>query len=165
MDLRSYWSLEAIGAGYFRSLAAFRMSRRCGLSGGFALGMALIPCAALAGSDQDRALAARIKAAPDAITLTCNSPYDSNVVTVSRKLRAMLSVTNGDEDEPSIIMDGVPLQGTVPQVAFDDNGMRWRWQSFLGSMSGRVDLRSLTMSRSGMGIDIQASCFRTKSWR
>jgi hypothetical protein len=94
-------------------------------------------------------LAARIKAAPDAITLTCNSPYDSNVVTVSRKLRAMLSVTNGDEDEP--------------EVAFDDNGMRWRWQSFLGSMSGSVDLRSLRMSRSGMGIDVQASCVRIGS--
>jgi hypothetical protein len=77
----------------------------------------------------------------------------------------MLSVTNGDEDEPSIIMGGVPLQGTVPEVTFDDNGMRWRWQSFLGSMSGGVDLRSLRMSRSGMGIDVQASCVRTKSWR
>jgi hypothetical protein len=162
MDLWSYRSLETISARYFRSLAAFRISRRCGLSGGFALGLALIPCAALAGSDEDRALATRIKAAPDAITLTCNSPYDSNVVTISRKLKAMLSVTNGDEDDPSIVMDGVPLQGTVPEVAFDEDGMSWRWQSFLGSMSGRVDLRSLRMSRSGMGIDIQASCTRTK---
>ena len=163
MDLRSYRSFKAVSGAHFRGLAAFRLSRRCGLSGGFALGLALLPCAAMAGSDQDRALAARIRAAPDAITLTCNSPYDSNVVTVSRKLRAMLSVTNGDADEPSIIMDGVPLQGTVPEVAFDDNGMRWRWQSFAGSMSGSVDLRSLSMSRSGMGINVQASCTRTRA--
>jgi hypothetical protein len=164
MDLRSYCSFEAIGARHFRSLGGFRVSRR-GLSGSFALGLALMPCAALAGSDQDRALAARIKAAPDAITLTCNSPYDSNVITVSRQLRAMVSVTNGDEDEPTVVMDGVPLQGTVPKVAFDDDGMRWRWQSFLGSMSMHISLRSLTMSRSGMGIDVQASCIRTKAQR
>ncbi len=163
MELRSRFAVMVSGSRHFRSLAAIRTSRRCRLSGGFALGLALIPWAALAGSDQDRALAARIKAAPDAITLTCHSPYDSSVVTVSRKLRAVLAVTNGDEDEPTIIMAGVPLQGTVPEVAFDDNGMRWRWQSFLGSMSGSVDLRSLRMSRSGMGIDVQASCVRIGS--
>jgi hypothetical protein len=163
MDFQSGIAVPANELNHFKNLAVHDRKCRFGVAGGFALGLILCPTASIAGSAKDRELAARIEAAPDAITLGCNSPYDANVVTISRKLRAMVSVTNGDDDDPTVMMAGVPLQGSVPLVVVDEKGARSQWQSFAGSMSIVIDLPSLTMWRSGMGVDIRASCHRIQT--
>jgi hypothetical protein len=161
---------QAVGrAGNFKVIGRLRPSGRKRRRGAAAVlaGMLLSPwLIAPAKADQAADVAARIKAAPDAITLKCVNKTDTNYVTISRQLHALVFVNTLTPDTPEVFMNDVSTGDGTAQVAFLDDSVRWQRysQTYGGWVRGHIDRRTLEMAISQQDIlEYHFSCIRVEN--
>jgi len=151
----------------FNSLGRFGHSRRRrhGAAGVALAGAMFAPWASgPAMADQNGDLTAKIKAAPDAIMLKCVSPDDTDYVTISRRLHALVIMNVINPNRPDVYMDGVSTNGTVMRVAFLDDGVQWAPAFESIPYIWRIDRKTLEMTFSEEGyVGIRFSCVRVEN--